>query len=59
MISTTVYLPADSLCELIEVGLVECRQVGYCLGGAGELFGLLHRSDIARQRMMGVHDGLL
>ncbi len=41
MIATTVNLPADSLGELIEVSLVECRQVGHCLGGAvnGGLFG--------------------
>jgi hypothetical protein len=35
MIATTVNIPADSLCELIEVSLVECRQVGHRLGGAG------------------------
>jgi hypothetical protein len=39
MIATTVNLPADTLCELVEVSLVECRQVGHCLGGAGGLFG--------------------
>jgi hypothetical protein len=39
MIATTVNLSANSLCELIEVSLVKCRQVGHCLGGAGGLFG--------------------
>jgi hypothetical protein len=48
MISTTVNFPADSLSELEEVSLFECRQVGHCVGGAGGLFSKLHRRDIAR-----------